>query len=97
MNVIKTTSLTVVTEENVPGASFTLKTPKLFAATSRQLEMQLPYVCYPYVHFLNHECKELHARLARCFSIVNIFQQADFNFRGTARHFTLQYLIPSLE
>ena len=25
------------------------------------------------------------------------FQQADFNFRGTARHFTLQYLTPSLE
>ena len=39
MNVIKTRSLTVVTEENVPGASFTLKTPNLFTATSRQLEM----------------------------------------------------------
>ena len=37
------------------------------------------------------------ARLARCFSNVNIFQQADFNFSGTARHFTLQFLTPSLE
>ena len=46
-------------EENVPGASFNLKTPKLFAATSRQLEMQLAYICYPYVHFFNDECKEL--------------------------------------
>ena len=36
-------------------------------------------------------------RLARCFSSVNIFQQADFNFSGTVRHFTLQYLTPSLE
>ena len=59
MNEIRTTSLTVVTEENVPGASFNLKTPKLFAATSRQLEMQLAYICYPYVHFFNDECKEL--------------------------------------
>ena len=38
------------------------------------------------------------ARLACCFSSVNIFQQADFNFSGTARHqFQLQYLTPSLE
>ena len=36
-------------------------------------------------------------RLAHCFSSVNIFQQADFNFSGTVQHFTLQYLTPSLE
>ena len=37
------------------------------------------------------------ALLARCFSSVNIFQQADFNFSGAARHFTLPYLTPSPE
>ena len=90
---IKTTSLTVVTEQNVHSASFTLKTAKLFTATSRQLEMYLPYTCSSYVHFLKDECKEL---LDSLFQQCN-FQQADFNFSGTARHFTLPYLTPSLE
>ena len=32
----------------------------------------------------------------RCSSCVNTFQQADFNFSGTARHFMLPNLTPSL-
>ena len=76
MNMIKRTSLTVVTEQNVhgaDGASFTLKTPKLFTATSRQLEMYLPYICYSYVHFLKDECKEL---------LDSLFQQCKYFSTG---------------
>ena len=55
------------------GASFTLKPPKLFTATSRQLEMYLPYICYSYVHFLKDECKEL---------LDSLFQQCKYFSTG---------------
>ena len=74
---IKTTSLTVVTEQNVHGASFTLKTPKLFTATSRQLEMYLPYICYSSVHFLKDECKEL---------LDSLFQQCNAPVNSNCAH-----------